>query len=136
MSGLSWEFPMLNLVLVFLGSGLGAIARYKLGGMVLHHTADWRFPLGTFLVNVSGCLIAGILAGAIERQGLFSADTRLFLFTGILGGFTTFSAFSLEVVALAERGALMAAVAYVIASVILSVGAVVAGMAVIRGIFA
>ena len=122
---------MLNLVLVFLGSGLGAIARYKLGGMVLHHTADWRFPLGTFLVNVSGCLIAGILAGAIERQGLFSADTRLFLFTGILGGFTTFSAFGLETVVLLRRGDVGVAVAYVGLSVLSGVVALWLGMMVI-----
>lgn len=59
---------MSQLVLVFLGSGLGAIARHKLGGLVLHHSLDWRFPLGTFFVNVVGCLVAGILAGAVERR--------------------------------------------------------------------
>jgi fluoride exporter len=122
---------MLNLVLVFLGSGLGAIARYKLGGVVLHHSVDWRFPLGTFLVNVSGCLIAGILAGAIERQGLFSADTRLFLFTGILGGFTTFSAFGLETVFLLRRGDVGVAMAYVGLSVLCGVVALWLGMLVI-----
>jgi CrcB protein len=122
---------MLNLVLIFLGSGLGAIARYKLGGVVLHHTADWRFPMGTFLVNILGCLIAGILAGAIERQGLFSTDTRLFLFTGILGGFTTFSAFGLETVVLLRRGDVGVALAYVGLSVLCGVIALWLGMMVI-----
>ncbi len=91
-------------LLVALGGALGAVARYLLGGWVLHHTLDWKFPAGTFLVNTIGCLIAGLLAGLIERQGMFSPEARVFLFTGILGGFTTFSAFGLETTLLLRRG--------------------------------
>jgi CrcB protein len=97
---------------------VGAVARWKLGGIVLHHTADWRFPLSTFLVNVAGCLIAGVLAGGVTRLDWFSADTRLFLFTGLLGGFTTFSAFGLDTVYLMRRGDYLIAATYVVVSVI------------------
>lgn len=95
---------MKALLLVGLGGGLGAVARYKLGGWVLHQTSDWRFPFSTFVVNVGGCLVAGVLAGLAEKHGLFTEEWRLFLFTGLLGGFTTFSAFGLETVTLLRRG--------------------------------
>ena len=123
--------PMNHILLVGLGGALGAIARHKLGGFVLHHSTDWRFPLGTFLVNVLGCLIAGVLAGAIERHGLFSPDTRLFLFTGLLGGFTTFSAFGVETVFLLRRGEVTVALGYVVLSVLCGVGALWLGMTVV-----
>lgn len=77
---------MKNVLLVALGGGLGAAARYKIGGLVLHHFAHWKFPSSTFAINVSGCLVAGLLAGLIVRHDFFGADARLFLFTGILGG--------------------------------------------------
>ena len=93
----------MQVILVALGGALGALARWKLGGIVLHHTANWRFPLGTFVVNVVGCLVAGVLAGLVIKRDLFSADARLFLFTGLLGGFTTFSAFGVETASLLRR---------------------------------
>ncbi len=122
---------MRQLILVGLGGCLGAVARYKLSGLVLHHWTDWRFPLGTFVVNVAGCLIAGLLAGVAERHGLFSADTRVFLFAGVLGGFTTFSAFGLETVELIRRGEVATAFAYVALSVLCGVAILWLGMAVI-----
>ncbi|MEX2496813.1 MAG: fluoride efflux transporter CrcB [Woeseia sp.] len=94
---------MYQTLLVAIGGAVGATARYKLGGLILHHTASWKFPLSTFAVNVSGCLAAGLLAGLVIRHDLFAADTRIFLFTGLLGGFTTFSAFGLETVYLLQR---------------------------------
>jgi CrcB protein len=107
--------------LVGLGGALGAIARWKLGGLVLHHSADWKFPLSTFLVNVLGCLVAGLLTGLIIKHDLFSADTRLFLFTGLLGGFTTFSAFGVETVALLRHGEHTIALSYAVLSVVAGV---------------
>lgn len=89
---------MKQLMLVGLGGALGAVAGWKLSGAVLHQTVDWRFPLSTFVVNVAGCAIAGVLAGLVTKLDLFAAETRLFLFTGLLGGFTTFSAFGVEIV--------------------------------------
>jgi fluoride exporter len=109
---------MKQIILVGLGGFLGAISRYKLGGLVLHHATDWRFPLGTFVVNLLGCFVAGILAGLVERHDMFSADTRLFLFTGVLGGFTTFSAFGVETMFLLRRGEIGVALAYVGLSVV------------------
>lgn len=114
---------MLQIVLVGLGGCLGSIARYKLSGLVLHKAIDWRFPLGTFVVNVLGCIVVGLLAGLVERHGWFSADTRIFLFTGVLGGFTTFSAFGIETVYLLRRGDVAIAFAYVALSLLCGLGA-------------
>ncbi|MBC8104977.1 MAG: fluoride efflux transporter CrcB [Anaerolineae bacterium] len=114
---------MYHYFLIGLGGGLGAIARAGLGGLILHRSADWRFPIGTFAINVLGCIVAGVLAGLIKRFDLFSPETRTFLFTGLLGGFTTFSAFGLETVVLLRQGAYAVAVSYVILSVILGIGA-------------
>jgi fluoride exporter len=114
---------MQQILLVGLGGFLGSIARYKLGGLVLHHTMDWRFPLGTFVVNVLGCIVAGILAGLVERHSLFSPDTRVLLFTGLIGGFTTFSAFGVETVYLLRRGEAAVAIAYVALSLLCGFGA-------------
>jgi fluoride exporter len=109
---------MKQLLLVGIGGFLGSIARYKLGGFVLHRSEGWNFPLSTFLVNLIGCLMIGLLAGLVERHDLFSTSTRLFLFTGLLGGFTTFSAFAYEDVFLLRRGLTSAAASYVILSVL------------------
>ena len=108
---------MKGILLVALGGAIGSVARYKASGWVLHHTIDWRFPAGTFTVNVVGCLLAGVLAGLAEKQDLLSPETRLLLFTGILGGFTTFSAFGLETMHLLRRGDVLIAGANVLLSV-------------------
>lgn len=102
---------------VALGGALGSVARFKLSGWVLHYTPSWRFPVGTFVVNLLGCLLVGVLAGLSVKQNLFSPEARLFVFTGLMGGFTTFSAFGLETLLLVKRGALMPAVANVVLSV-------------------
>jgi len=119
-----------NVLLVALGGSIGAVARYKMSGWILHHTIDWRFPAGTFAVNVLGCLVAGILAGLVEKHDLFSADTRLFFFTGILGGFTTFSAFGLETMFLVQRGQFLIAASNVAASVVAGLLALWVGLGV------
>jgi CrcB protein len=112
---------MKHLLMVGLGGGLGAIARYKLGGWVLHHTTSWRFPAATFVVNLLGCLLAGVLASYVERRDLLGPETRLLLFTGFLGGFTTFSAFGLETAYLLRRGEPGVAMANAVLSVVLGV---------------
>ena len=111
------ERPMRALLLVAIGGALGSVARFKLSGWVLHHAVSWRVPVGTFLVNVSGCLIAGVLAGMTAKHQGFSPDARLLLFTGLLGGFTTFSAFGLETVLLMKRGEWLIALGNVVLSV-------------------
>jgi fluoride exporter len=115
-------------LLVGLGGFVGSIARYKLGGWVLHHTPAWTFPAATFVVNVLGCIVAGLLAGLVERRDLFTPETRLLLFTGVLGGFTTFSAFGLETVHLLRRGEIGIAAANVALSVTLGVAALLLAM--------
>lgn len=119
---------MKALLLVALGGALGSVARYKLSGLILHHTIDWRFPAGTFAVNVIGCLVAGVLAGLAEKHELLSADARLLLFTGVLGGFTTFSAFGLETMFLLKRGEVGIAAANVAVSVAAGLVALWIGM--------
>jgi CrcB protein len=119
-------------LLVGLGGAVGSVLRYQLSGWILHHTVDWRFPAGTFAVNVAGCLVAGLLAGLAERHGWLSADARLLLFTGLLGGFTTFSAFGLETMFLLKRGEPMIAAANVLLSVAAGLAALWLGMSAIR----
>jgi CrcB protein len=121
---------MRALLLVAIGGALGSMARYKLSGWVLHHATNWRFPISTFLVNVSGCLIAGVLAGMSAKHNVFSPDARLLLFTGLLGGFTTFSAFGLEAVLLMKRGEWTVALGNVGLSVAVGLLALWAGFAV------
>ena len=112
---------MKAVLLVALGGAFGCVARYKLGALVLQHTAAWKFPAGTFAVNVIGCLIAGLLIGLGENRPFLSPEARLLVFTGFLGGFTTFSAFGVETVALLQRGDYGVAAAYVGLSVLCGV---------------
>lgn len=87
---------MRNLLLVGLGGAIGACARYLLGGWVMRLMHEPRFPWGTLVVNVLGCLLIGWLAGLMVDRGLFGPSFRLLVLIGILGGFTTFSSFGLE----------------------------------------
>jgi fluoride exporter len=122
---------MLGLKQVFivaLGGAIGSVARYKLGGFALHHTQAWNFPVSTFAVNVAGCFAIGALAALVEHHDLFSPSVRLFLFTGLLGGFTTFSAFGYESVFLLRRGLLSVAAGYVLLSVVCGLSAVLIGI--------
>lgn len=117
-----------QMFIVALGGAIGSVARYKLGGFALHHTQSWDFPVSTFSVNVIGCFVIGLLAALVEHHDLFLPSIRLLLFTGLLGGFTTFSAFGYESVFLLRRGLLSIAAGYVLASVVCGLGAVFAGI--------
>lgn len=110
-----------KLVVVFMGGGLGAVLRWQLAVAVFHRTEEWRFPLPTFVVNMVGCLVAGVLAGLVVKLDQFGANTRLFLFTGLLGGFTTFSAFGIETVYLLRRHEYNVAAGYILLSVVCGV---------------
>ena len=114
--------------LVACGGALGALARWMLSGVVLHHTIDWKFPLGTFIVNALGCVAAGIVAGLVIKQEMFSPSMRLFLLTGLLGGFTTFSAFGVECAYLLRRGEVAITALYVLLSVAASLGGLILAM--------
>jgi len=119
---------MANILTVGLGGFAGAVARYLLGGWVLHHTLSAKFPWSTFAVNILGCLAIGVLSGLAERLDWFTPSMRLLLLTGLLGGFTTFSAFGLETVHLLRRGELGIAASYALASVLVCTLAVWIGM--------
>ena len=121
-----------NILLVWAGGFIGSIARYLLSGWVLHHTLGGKFPWSTFVVNVLGCLLIGVLSGMIERLEWFTPQMRLLLLTGLLGGFTTFSAFGLETVFLLRRGEVLIAVAYALSSVAVCVTAVWVGLRMIE----
>jgi CrcB protein len=115
-------------LIVGLGGLLGSVARYKAGGWVLHLTTQETFPYSTFAVNIAGCFAVGVLAGLVEKHDLFGADMRLFLFAGILGGFTTFSALGLDALYLVRRGELFTAACYAGLSVLVGIAAVWAGL--------
>ena len=115
---------MKQVLLVGLGGFLGSIGRYKLGGVFLRYASDTHFPLSTFLINVIGCLAIGMLAGLAETRDYFFSDTRLFLITGLLGGFTTFSAFGYEGLYLLRRGEVGTAACYAGLSVLIGWSAV------------
>ena len=114
-------------LLVFVGSGLGGMLRYAVNlaaGALLGMTFPWVPPS----VNVVGSFTMGVVAGVLALKGVGFDGWRLFLATGILGGFTTFSSFSLDTATLWERGATAAAGAYVLGSVVLSIAALFAGL--------
>lgn len=101
----------LQAFLVGLGGFIGALCRYGLAGVVHRGLPQTTFPVGTLAVNLLGCLLIGYLAGLADSRQLFSPELRLFAFIGLLGGFTTFSTFGYETVALArDAGYLQAAV--------------------------
>jgi CrcB protein len=116
---------------VGLGGLLGSVARYKLGGLILHHTSGYRFPLSTFAVNVCGCAVVGLLVGIAEHRHELSPTVRLFLITGFCGGFTTFSAFGFETMYLLRRHGVGWAAANALLSVLVGVGAVWLGWKVV-----
>jgi len=117
------------LLVVGLGGAIGSIARYLLATWTMQAAAPEKFPLGTFAVNLIGCLAAGLLAGWAERHpGVLSPDLRALLFVGLLGGFTTFSAFGLETAQLLRRGEWLVASGYVGGSVLLGLALVLLGL--------
>jgi CrcB protein len=119
------------MVWVALGGGIGAAARHGVN-VWSGRMFGTDFPWHTLIVNVAGCFAMGLLTGLLALKLNLSQEARAFLTTGILGGFTTFSAFSLDVALLMERKAHLAAGAYAAGSVVLSLAAVFAGLHLIR----
>lgn len=113
---------------IFFGGGLGAVLRYELGGW-MQAQAGVAFPWGTLFVNAIDCFAIGLLATVVDERGVGGAELRTFLLTGLLGGFTTFSAFGLETWRLAEQAAWGAAAGNAFGSVVVCVIAVMAGVA-------
>lgn len=124
---------MKDMLFVALGGAIGSLARY---GTYVASVRLWgpAIPWGTLIVNVAGCLVMGLLAGAADARLALHPDLRLFLMTGILGGFTTFSAFALDFARLVDAQGALAAGAYLAASVGLSVGGALCGLLIARAL--
>lgn len=119
----------MNTLLVFLGAGLGGVLRHGVNLAALRLGSG--FPWGTLGINIVGSVLMGVVTGWLALRG-GSPQARLFVATGILGGFTTFSTFSLETVVLMERGEWPAALAYVLVSVLAGIGGLALALLVMR----
>ena len=121
----------MSYLLVFFGGGLGASLRH-LVNLTCARCLGPGFPWGTFIINITGSTVMGLIAGYLAFKGEASQPWRLFLMTGILGGYTTFSAYSLDAALLYERGELGLAALYVTGSVVLSIAGLFGGLALVR----
>lgn len=121
---------LMAILLIALGGAVGSVSRYALGTLV-QRSSHFAFPVGTLTVNVVGCILVGILAKAYVNSQV-TPDIRAMLIVGFCGGFTTFSAFSLEVVGLAQGGEWGRAAAYVGASLFLCLAGTAAGFGLMR----
>lgn len=121
----------MNYLLVFIGGGLGSTLRHAVN-VLCARSIGTAFPYATFIINITGSTAMGMIAGYLAFRGEASQPWRLFLMTGILGGYTTFSAFSLDAVLLYERGETALALFYVVGSVLFAIAGLVAGLALIR----
>jgi len=126
---------MQSSIVVFIGAGIGGVLRHLLN-IGITAVAGSGFPYGILAINVIGSTAMGLIAGWFAFRGTGLGDLRLFLATGILGGFTTFSAFSLDTALLIERGETLSAATYVVASVVLSVLGLFLGLWAMRAVLA
>ena len=117
---------MLNLLVIFIGGGLGAMSRYGVSQYAIHQFGK-SFPYGTLICNITGCLVIGFLAAIFLFKLDISYLWRSALITGFLGGYTTFSSFSLDALTLIQEGEVVKAFTYIVSSVLLSLILVYAG---------
>jgi CrcB protein len=113
-----------KILLVGLGGFTGSVLRYLLSGYIQHLSQSAAFPYGTLAVNALGCLVIGFLSQLSDAQGLLTPEARLLIFVGVLGGFTTFSAFGSETFYLAQDGQTFASMLNIAAHLLLGLGAV------------
>ncbi|MGV1869353.1 fluoride efflux transporter CrcB [Agrobacterium rosae] len=125
---------MLNIALVAIGGAIGSIARYLVGVWSVR-LAGPNFPWGTLTVNVVGAFLIGLTVEVIARRFDASSEMRVFLVTGVIGGFTTWSSFTLDAVVLFERGEIGLSAVYLGASLLVSFAAIFAGLALGRALF-
>ena len=123
----------MNYLIVFLGAGIGGMVRHGFNVLIPRWLGS-TFPYHTLMINVLGSLVMGALAGYFALKGEASQSWRLFLMTGILGGFTTFSAFSLDALVLYERGDMMSSIIYITSSVVISIVALFSGLYLMRAL--
>jgi fluoride exporter len=115
---------LLKVLQVSAGGFVGSILRYLIGGWIQSSVSGATFPYGTLAVNVTGCLVIGFISQLVETQGAFGPGTRAFLVVGVLGGYTTFSAFGNESVNLLRDGQRLAGGLNIGATLVLAIGAV------------
>jgi fluoride exporter len=125
------EERAMNYLLVFIGGGLGSSLRHTVN-IVCPRLLGSAFPYHTFIINITGSIVMGLIAGYLAFKGDATQHWRLFLMTGVLGGYTTFSAFSLDAALLYERGEIGSALFYVLGSVVFSILGLFAGLALVR----
>ncbi len=123
---------MKQVLIVFLGGGLGSVCRYLLSVLMHRYTFFSGYPMGTFLANILGCLLIGLIAGWAEKAGGIRQEWTLLFTTGFCGGFTTFSTFALENNFLLKEGNYTLFFVYTIASLVLGLAAVFLGMEIIK----
>lgn len=121
------EKTSVQFILIFLGGGLGSVARYLLGRWV-NTWHNYQFPVGTLAVNVIACLVLGMMVGVADHRQLMSPSSRLFWTVGFCGGFSTFSTFSHETLVLIQSGLITSSLLYVVLSVSVCLGAVFLGL--------
>ena len=109
------------LILVAMGGAIGSMARFGISSLVVKQVNPVNFPWGTFSVNILGCMLAGVFLLVAESMQSISQEARLFVVTGLLGGFTTFSAFGIETLGLLRRGEMLIAISYASLSIIVGV---------------
>ena len=123
---------LIHSLLVGVGGFLGSVLRFLLSGWAQRAVPGSTLPLGTLLVNVSGCLLIGVLAGLVDIRQLLAPGQRVFLMIGILGGFTTFSTFGYETLVLLQESGTMRAGLNIALQVTLGIGAAWLGYALVR----
>lgn len=126
---------MTNLLLVGIGGFIGSVLRYVASGWVHQITRSVEFPYGTLVVNLVGCFVIGFLAQLADARGVFTGETRAFVFIGVLGGFTTFSSFGNETMNLLRDGEMLPALANVSAHLVLGLSAVWLGRTVAHAVW-
>jgi CrcB protein len=126
---------MNSMVMIFIGAGIGGVLRNAVN-MLAMRLFGMHFPIGTMAINIVGSFAIGLVAGwlTFRAEWAWSYHARIFIITGILGGFTTFSSFSLDTALLVERGEMGLAALYVGGSVALSLVAVFGGLAIMRAL--
>ncbi len=126
---------MNSALLVMFGGAIGALGRYETGRLMGRLFGN-SWPWGTLAGNIIGGLVMGLFVGWMASRAQGSEGIRLFFAVGVLGGFTTFSSFSLEMMLMIQRGEVLSAISYAAVSVVIAVGALALGLGLMRGVTA